>query len=199
MSDAEVDRRLVEEFTDTGDEQPGNVQPEVHVVGLSGRDVVALVGHLNRLGATWNEQTFHLDAEGIDVTVSERPDVAELVVAGRAAYACVGADGITVDGVELPTLSMFIHRDAIQFFWDAGPPWTERHVGAFLALLAQLLDVAPEAALRPDPSYPEPRRLLLGRLFGLHLVLDCEQQELCELRRREVVVADQHSVRRPWV
>ena len=90
MSDAEVDRRLVEEFTDTGDEQPGNVEPKVHVVGLSGRDVVALVGHLNRLGATWNEQTFHLDAEGIDVTVSERPDVAELVVAGRAAYACVG-------------------------------------------------------------------------------------------------------------
>ena len=102
-------------------------------------------------------------------------------------------DGITVDGVELPTLSMFIHRDAIQFFWDAGPPWTERHVGAFLALLAQLLDVAPEAALRPDPSYPEPRRLLLGRLFGLHLVLDCEQQELRELRRREVVVADEHE------
>jgi hypothetical protein len=166
MPGTNVDRRLVEEFVDVGDEQPGNVQPELHVVGLSGPEVVAVVEQLNRLGATWDERTFHVDAEGIDVTVSERPDVADLVVAGRAQHACVGADGITVDGVELPTLSMFIHRDSIEFFWDAGPPWTERHVAAFVALLAQLLDLAPEAALRPDPSYPEPRRQLLGRLVG---------------------------------
>ena len=60
---------------------------------------MALVAHLNRSGATWNEQTFHLDAEGIDVTVSERPDFTELVDASSEAYACVDANGITVDGV----------------------------------------------------------------------------------------------------
>ena len=161
MRDTNVDRRLVEEFVHVGDEQP-----EVHVVGLSGREVVVLVERLNRLGATWDERTFHLDAEGIDVTVSERPDVAELVVAGRARHACVGADGIIVGGVGLPTLSMLIYPDAIEFFWDPGPPWTEAHVGAFLALLTQLLDLAPEAALRLDPSYSTPRRQLLGRLVG---------------------------------
>jgi hypothetical protein len=42
-------------------------------VGLSGREVVAVAEHLSRLGATWDERTFHLDAEGIDVTVAGAP------------------------------------------------------------------------------------------------------------------------------
>ena len=166
VSQAKLDRRLVDEFTELGDDEPGNIQPELHVVGLSSQDVVAIVEHLNHLGARWNDRTFHLNAEGIDVTVSERPDVAALVVGGQASSACVGADGVGLDGVELPTLSMFIHTDAVEFFWDTGPPWTEQHVPAFLALMGQLLDLAPNAALRPDPTYSEEHRKLLGRLIG---------------------------------
>jgi hypothetical protein len=166
VSQANVDRRLVEEFTDLGDDEPGNLQPELHVVGLSGQDVVAIVEHLNRLGARWDDRTFYLDSEGIDVTVSERPDVAALVVGGQADHACIGADGIEVDGVELPSVSMFIYPDSVEFFWDTGPPWTVRHVPAFLALMGQLLDLAPSAALRPDPAYTDAHRQLLGRIIG---------------------------------
>jgi hypothetical protein len=61
---------------------------------------------------------------------------------------------------------MFICRDSIQLSWAVGAAWNERHVAAFLALLVQILDLAPDAALRPDPSYPEQWRQLLGRLIG---------------------------------
>ena len=61
---------------------------------------------------------------------------------------------------------MFICRDSIQLFWAVGPPWNERHVAAFLALLVHVLDLAPDAALRPDPGYPEEWRRVLGRLIG---------------------------------
>ena len=156
----------MDEFTEFGDDEPGNLQPELHLIGLSARDVVAIVEHLNHRGARWNDRTFHLDAEGIDVTVSERPDVAALVVGGQAGYACVGADGLGLEGVELPTLSMFIYPDSIEFFWQTGPPWEEQHVPIFLAIMRELLDLAPSAALRPDPAYRKEHRTLIGRLIG---------------------------------
>lgn len=143
-----VDFRLLHEFVASGGEPPGNVQPELHLVGLTADQVAAVVAHLDRLGAEWDE----------------RPDVAALVARGE--HVCVGADGITVDGTTLPCVSMFVYPDSIEFFWDAGRPWTERHVESFLALLAQILGLAPEAALRPDPSYREEQRRLLGRLIG---------------------------------
>jgi hypothetical protein len=128
--------------------------------------VVAVVEHLTHRGARWNDRTFSLDAEGIDVTVSQRPDVAALVVSGQAGHACVGADGIGLDGVELPTLSMFIYSDSIEFFWETGPPWREGHVPVFLAIMRELLDLAPDAALRPDPALLEEFRTALGDAIG---------------------------------
>jgi hypothetical protein len=166
VSKPKLDQRVVDVFTDLEGDEPGNLQPELHLIGLSGEDVLAVVEHLNHRGARWNDQTFHLDAEGIDATVSQRPDVAALVVSGQASHACVGADGIGLDGVELPTLSMFIYPDCIWFFWETGPPWQEDHVPVFLAIMRELLDLAPDAALRPDPAFVEEYRTALADAIG---------------------------------
>jgi hypothetical protein len=166
VTEPEADPRVVDIFTDLEGDEPGNLQPELHLIGLSGEDVVAVVEHLNGRGARWNDRTFYLDEDGIDVTVSERPDVAELVVSGQASHACVGADGIGLDGVVLPTLSMFIHPESIEFFWETGPPWREDHVPVFLTLMRELRDVAPNAALRPDPASVDQYRRALGDAIG---------------------------------
>jgi hypothetical protein len=147
VSEPKLDRRVVHVFTDLEGDEPRNLQPELHLIGLSGDDVVAVFKHLNRRGARWNDRAFYLDGEGIDVTVSEQPDVAEVVVSGQVSHACVGADGIGLDGAELPTLSMFIYPDSIEFFWETGPPWREDHVPVFLAIMRELLDLAPNASL----------------------------------------------------
>jgi hypothetical protein len=152
VAEPEADPRVVELFTELDGDEPGNLQPELHLIGLSGKDVIAVVEHLNQRGAQWNDSTFHIDREGVDVTVSDRPDVAQLVVSGQAGHACVGADGIRLDETELPTLSMFIHPQSIEFFWETGSPWRAEHVPAFLALMRELLALAPNAALRPDPA-----------------------------------------------
>jgi hypothetical protein len=131
----------------------GGDAPELHLVGLTPRDVVRCCAAIQELGPRWNARTFHVDDEGIDVTALERPDFGELVASGRVTQACVGAEGITVDGTELPLVEMFIFVDAIEFFWWPHAGWSPERVTGFFALLMRLLALAPKATLRPDPRY----------------------------------------------
>lgn len=136
--------------------------PELHLVGLTQGELSTCFAAIQQLGPRWSSRTFHIDDEGVDVTVAERPEVAELVASGRASHACLGAEGITVAGIELPLLEMFLFADEIEFFWRPSPNWTPERVAAFFALLERLLALAPEAALRPDPRYPPGARRVLG-------------------------------------
>ncbi len=154
-----LDPELVAWFAVEEDE---SYAPELHLVGLKPGELVRCFEILSR-GARWNDRTFHVDAEAIDVTVDERPDVAELVAHGSASHACIGAEGIRVGDTELPLLEMFLVDDEIQFFWWPRPAWTTERVAALFALMARLLTVAPSARLRPDPIYSPAIRHRLGR------------------------------------
>ena len=158
-----LDPELVAWF---GDEEDVGDAPELHLVGLAPGELVECFETIRSLGARWNDRTFYIEDEQVDVTVAERPEVAELVAADRASHTCIGAEGITVDGVELPLLEMFLDADEIEFFWWPDPEWTAERVAALFALLLRLLEIAPAAALRPDPRYPIDARRRLGRLIA---------------------------------
>jgi hypothetical protein len=140
--------------------------PELHLVGLQPGDLERCFAAIVERAPEWNDRTFHIDDEGVDVTVREKPDVAQLVAQGRASHACLGAEGIAVDGVELPLLEMFLFVDELQFFWWPDASWTPERVAAFFALVRRLLALAPAAYLRPDPRYPATSRRTLGELIG---------------------------------
>jgi hypothetical protein len=143
--------------------------PELHLVGLQPGDLERCFAAIVELAPRWNDRTFHIDEEGVDVTVHDRPDVAQLVAQGRASHACVGAEGIAVNGIELPLVEMFLFVDEMQFFWWPDASWTPDRVAAFFALIMRLLALAPAASLQPDPRYPATsRRLgeLIGRVLG---------------------------------
>jgi hypothetical protein len=140
--------------------------PELHLVGLQAGDLERCFAAIAEPAPRWNDRTFHIDDEGVDVTVQERPDVAQLVARGRASQACLGAEGITVDGVELPLVEMFLFVDEMWFFWWPGAGWTADTVAAFFALVMRLLALAPTASLRPDPRYPTTSRRTLGEHIG---------------------------------
>jgi hypothetical protein len=140
--------------------------PELHLVGLRPGDLERCFAAIVELGPQWNDRTFYIDDEGVDVTVHERPDVARLVAQGHAHHACIGAERITVDGVELPLLEMFVDADEVMFFWWPSPAWTPERVAAFLALVKRLLALAPAASLQPDPRYPAASRRRLAELIG---------------------------------
>jgi hypothetical protein len=140
--------------------------PELHLVGLREGDLVACFAAIAESRPRWNDRTFYIDDEEIDVTVEQRPDVAELVAAGRSSVACVGAQGIAVEGVELPLVEMFLLPEEIELFWWPSFEWSPERVAAFFALMLRLLELAPAAALRPDPRYTSEARRTLGALIA---------------------------------
>jgi hypothetical protein len=140
--------------------------PELHLVGLQAGELERCFAAIVELSPRWNDRTFHIDDEGVDVTVHERPDVAQLVARGHASHACLGSEGIAVDGVELPLVEMFLFVDEMQFFWWPDASWTPHRVAAFFALVMRLLALAPAASLRPDPRYTATNRRRLGELIG---------------------------------
>ena len=150
--------------------------PELHLVGLQPGDLERCFAAVVELAPRWNDRTFHIDDEGVDVTVRERPEVAQLVAHGRASHPCLGAEGLTVDGVELPLVEMFLFVDEMQFFWSPDGSWAPARVAVFFVLVMRLLALAPAAYLRPDPRYPAARRRTLGELIG-HVLGDPSRLE----------------------
>jgi hypothetical protein len=155
-------RELVEWFACEID--PGDA-PELHLVGLRPGDLERCFAAIVELGPRWNDRTFYIDDEAVDVTVRERPDVARLVAERRVSHACLGAEGITVCGIELPLLEMFLFHDELLFFWWPDAAWTPDRVAAFFALIARLWALAPAASLQPDPRYPAASRRRLAELI----------------------------------
>jgi len=140
--------------------------PELHLVGLETTEFVRCFDTLRRYAGTWSGRTFHIDAENADVTIAERPDVAELVARREVSVACVGTDALEVDGVRLPLVDMFLSPQEIQFFWWPSDEWQPDRIAAFFRLLTELLDLAPAAELSVDPRYPKDSRRRLGRAVG---------------------------------
>jgi hypothetical protein len=140
--------------------------PQLHLVGLRGDDLERCFAAIAQRTARWNDRTFHIDDEGVDVTVQERPEVARLVAQRRASNACLGTEDIVVDGVQLPLVEMFLFPDEIQFFWWPDAGWTPDRVAAFFALLERLLALAPAASLQPDTRYPAGNRRTLADLIA---------------------------------
>lgn len=161
----EIPAELVEWFSvevDLGD------FPELHLAGLERDELVKCFRVMQSLASGWSDRTFHIDAQGIDLTVGDRPDVAELVLAGQVSVACVGTDQIEMQSVRLPLVEMFLYPSEIQFFWRPGKSWTPERIATFLGLLIGFLDLAPRSELRPDPRYPAAARERLGRALAAY-------------------------------
>ncbi|WP_354697178.1 hypothetical protein [Paraconexibacter sp. AEG42_29] len=139
--------------------------PELHVVGLRGNDLSILFQRIAADVTAWSGRTFWLEPEELDVTVAQRPDVADLILAGRSSSVCVGALSMNIEGIEISVLEMFLYADEIQFFWwPQDGRWGPVQAAAIVRLVGELLELAPAAEVRPDPRYPEQQRLLAPAL-----------------------------------
>ena len=83
----------------------------------------------------------------LDVPLQSVADPCDWVARGRADsfHCCYG--GIAVDGVEIPVLGIFVYRGGIAIDYRMGSEWNSANVGAFFAMLAHLLTLAPESQI----------------------------------------------------
>lgn len=83
-------------------------------------------------------------------------------------HCCFG--GISIDGTVIPTLGIFVFKDAVEIDFRMGKDWNPENVEAFFKLLARLKSLAPESRIRSAQS--EGLMDEASFLKALHLYLD---------------------------
>jgi hypothetical protein len=128
----------------------------IDVRDLTADDVVRVYNHL-RTGAevyppgvtVWSiESESDLPLEGL-----ENP--AAMVTAGKVQCFHHCLDGITIDGVSVPMLGVFVFPDWIELDYRPGPAWREREVMAFFTILRSINQIAPCAIIAPAHTHGE--------------------------------------------
>ena len=119
--------------------------PDVFVTEISGAEVCAIYNWVMSLCEIYGEPTLWFDAQGKDVPIRDVPDPAGSVVAGDVIQFRHGLSGLCFGGVELPTLTIAVCPEDIEFDYRMGSEWGAQQLGAFLGFLAGVLELAPGA------------------------------------------------------
>lgn len=137
--------------------------PDIEIAPLSSEGVTGIYAMLRRRSTIVSDSAeFWSRQEETSVNVDAVPNAAELVASGTAEafHHCVG--GLVSEGVELPTLGVFVFPDSISFDYRMGPEWGPAEVAGFFALLKECVQLAPGAEMRPGDveGPPEPEQFV---------------------------------------
>ena len=134
--------------------------PGLEFTGLSPDSVRSLVGYFFRCGTLVSENaTLYDNSRQEDVPLNQLDDPVGLVLSGatHSFHCCFG--GMSIDGVPLPVLGLFVFRDCIEIDYRMGAEWNPNNIDAFFRLLAHLKSMAPEAIVESAQCegvpYPE--------------------------------------------
>ena len=120
--------------------------PGIEITGLGGQQVVDVYSMV-RCGAELctTGASFWSKESQANCPVDSVSNPAELVVSGNAEpfHHCVR--GLTIDGIELPELGIFVFADCIELDVRPGPCWGPREVEGLFRLLLAVLQKAPTA------------------------------------------------------
>ncbi len=122
--------------------------PGIELAGLSPQEVSAIYLFLrSRSRLSPGEPTFWDNVAERDVPVDSVPDAAALVASGWADAFHLCVEGLSVGGIGLPELGVFVFADSIELDYRMGPHWTEDAIRAFFELLFVLAGIAPSATI----------------------------------------------------
>ncbi len=87
-----------------------------------------------------------------DIPLMPLDDPCEWLQEGRidSFHCCFG--GISVDGIVIPDLGIFVFKDAVQIDFRMGKEWSAINVDAFFRMLAYLKSIAPESKIKSAES-----------------------------------------------
>lgn len=122
--------------------------PGIEFRDLSASSVRKIVEYFFTTGVIHTvNPTIHDLTVGLDLPLSQVEDPAELVISGGANSFHCCFDGFDVDGIDLPVLGLFVFSDCVDIDYRMGADWTSERIDAFFKFLAQLIAMAPEAAV----------------------------------------------------
>jgi hypothetical protein len=84
----------------------------------------------------------------VDAPLMSIADPCEWVRRGRvdSFHCCFG--GLSIEGIEIPVLGIFVYKDGIEIDFRMGSDWTPIKIDAMFRLLAHLQTLAPESTIK---------------------------------------------------
>jgi hypothetical protein len=134
--------------------------PAIAIEALSGNEVGSLYEWIRANSRLYNNGFMFWD-NGLDRErqLDEVPNAAILVAQYLADPFHFSVEGLTIDGVPLPCLGVFVFQDSIEFDYRMGADWGPPQVVAFFRLLKRLLSATKHGIVAPaeceGPPYPQ--------------------------------------------
>ncbi|WP_175915619.1 MULTISPECIES: hypothetical protein [unclassified Burkholderia] len=139
--------------------------PDVFVDGLTPDQAVAVYEWVMSQCRASEDCTVWYVKEQKDLPISSFPTPARAYVAGEIEPFRHGLVGLSINGVELPYLTICMESiGSLSFDYQKGPKWNEITINAFLELLVHIRKLAPHALIwhaeeghssRPTPQFAE--------------------------------------------
>lgn len=137
--------------------------PDVYVDNMTPDQMIAVYDWvMSQCRASEADIVWHIK-ERKDVPVVAVRDVARAYVAGEIESFRHGLFGLSIDGVELPHLTVCTEGPGgLSFDYEKGPDWNEQTIDALLELLARIREMVPQAHIwhaeegysdRPTPHF----------------------------------------------
>ena len=148
--------RIAGNFTEDDGSLPG-----IGINNLSPAGVSAIYRMLRaRSLVVGDSNVFWSLVEAMDKPVDSVPDPAIQVATRQAEAFHVLLASITVRGVVLPDIGVFIWPDAVELDYRMGPAWGMAQVVGFFELLKECCALDPAAVVEPEPGegVPEPEQ-----------------------------------------
>ncbi|NLF69855.1 MAG: hypothetical protein GX575_12485 [Candidatus Anammoximicrobium sp.] len=146
--------------------------PTIDLGDLTSASIAKIYRYISAHGRCVTETPTIWDNElQLDAPLMSVTDPCDWVQRGRtdSFHCCFG--GVSIDGVEIPVLGIFVFKNGIEIDFRMGRDWNPRNVDAFFRLLAYLQSLAPESTIQSaeteglmdEGSFLEALRLYLAR------------------------------------
>ncbi len=141
--------------------------PGVFITNLSSRGVSAIYAMLrSRSTLEGNTPEFWSRMDHATIHVDAVPDAALLVTGGQAEafHHCIR--DIRAGDVELPTLGVFVYKDAIELDYRMGSDWGPAQVCGLFALLKECCALDAGALVKPAENEGPPNPVLFAEAWA---------------------------------
>jgi hypothetical protein len=134
--------------------------PDILIENLEASEVKGVYGMIRRLSRLPAEPRSLLWSTrlGAEVPIESLPDAAEWVVTGEAEpfHHCV--QDLSLEGVVLPEIGVFVLPQALNLDYRMGPEWDSIKVAGLFQLLERVRALAPSARIGPSELMPASER-----------------------------------------
>jgi hypothetical protein len=119
--------------------------PDIYIEPLTDRELISAYNFIRTLCSVPEEATLWSRTEERDVAINSVKEPAAKFVAGEVEMFRHGLDGLEIEGVAIPQLTVEVSKNQLSFDYKPGPDWGLVELKALFEFLKKLRGIAPQS------------------------------------------------------